>query len=130
MEEPLGKYSPRLVARLVCREAQDLCVEEEELGEEELAALVGMELAVMETYSLIASELGLEAIKECLESDECLDQLVDTTRETATLYTENKYFFAISVGEVKRVADYLRKHLDNHDGAPPYTRHEKEKAHT
>ena len=130
MVEPLGRYSPRLVASLVCREAGDLCIEEDELGEEELLALVGMELAVMETYSFVASELGLEAIKECLESDECLDQLVDTTREAAMLYVENKYFFTVSLDEVKEVADYLRRHLDDHDGAPPHKRQEIGKALT
>jgi len=130
MAEPLGRYSPRLVASLVCREAGDLCIEREELGEEELHALVGIELAVMETYSLVASELGLDAIKECLESDECLDQLVDTTREATTLYVERKYFFTVSLDEVKEIADYLRRHLDDHDGAPPRTRQETGKAPT
>ncbi len=130
MKEPLGMHSPRLVASLVCREAGDLCIEEEELGEEELLALVGMELAVMETYSFVASELGLEAIKECLESDECLDQLVDTTRETSMLYLENKYFFTVSLDEVRKIAEYLRRHLDGHDGAPPHTRQEPGEAFT
>ena len=116
--EPLGHRPPRVLARTVCREAGDLCVEDE-IGEEELRTLVGIELAVLETYSFLSREHGFRAVEECLDDEQCLEQLMDTSREASSLYAEDRYFFSASLDEIKLVVENLRKYLDEHDGAPP-----------
>ncbi|BEP17953.1 hypothetical protein PYJP_13050 [Pyrofollis japonicus] len=107
-DEPIGSMEPRKLAEIVCREAGDLCIDKE-LSDNEVALIVGLEMATLETYLFIYHGMGEEGIRECLADDECLRTLLQTVTEIDQLYSKGSYFYTISLKEIKIIVGILGK---------------------
>jgi hypothetical protein len=98
----------RELASALCRRTGNLCIEPTDLPDPVYKTLVGMELAVLETFHIVVSEHGLRGLKECLEDEECTSTIVETSSEVLRYSRRGSYYFNVDVDGLHRVIRLLR----------------------
>jgi hypothetical protein len=103
--EMIGSRPGSEIAAIFCHELKYMC----DLDREVASELAGVELLTLESYYFLLQEGGEGLVRDCLSDRWCIENMLNSINQAAPLFQESRYFFSLTLKDVKMVLKVLEK---------------------